>query len=218
MAADTMRLIAAAGAAALTDLTAGFRRADVDADVLSAINGCAGLRRLSLHNLSFDSGTFIAFCLSVSMRRLQHLELVEYYAAEVADDAVGPPDADGYRAAFSALEQLHSLTLENACSIDVLQSQLNHASALRILSIRCVPDNGSDHSSMPSRGSLRALLTPAPHLEVRLLLPATFEGWLALGHPTSRMECTQQWHELHRVVAELESDRVTIVYDETPFD
>jgi hypothetical protein len=106
-------------APALTDLTVRRNRSAVNTELLTAINGCGGLRRLRFESLVFDRGNFAALCSSPNMRRLQHLELVDFIAAKsnLIFINIQPPDADEYRAAFSALEQLQSLTLEKAWGI-----------------------------------------------------------------------------------------------------
>ena len=59
---------------------------------------------------------------------------------------------------------------------------------------------------LPSRVVLSALLTAAPQLEVRLLMAATLERWLALGQSAgpNRVKFTEQWQELQRMGAEMD--------------
>ena len=174
-----------------------------------AIGGCAGPRRLSLHSLTFLSGTLVALCSSPNIRRLQHLELDDSVAWGMRIKSVGPPDAGEYQSAFSPLEHLQSLTLESVRGIHALLPHLHRAPTLRLLSIRCKP-NSSDieaaTSPLPSFDVLSSLLVAAPQLEVRLLMPATLERWLALGHsiPVGRAVIEQQWRELQRMAAEME--------------
>jgi hypothetical protein len=218
-------------APALTDFT--IRRNEwtaSEAALLRAVSQYAGLRRLGLCGVQFFRGSFRSFFTSLNMRRLQHLKLNICLAAEDGmgaivgnGDLIIAPDADEYRAAFSALEQLQSLTLESVFGISILLPHLHLAPALRLLSIRCEPhrcDTGDLHAPLPNRAVLSALLTAAPQLEVRLLMPATFDRWLALGQsaivpftPTPAM-MKQQWRELQRMAAEM--DRVTVVDWEPP--
>ena len=213
-------------APALTDLT--IRRNEwtaSEAALLNAISQCAGLRQLSLCGVQFLRGSFRSFFTSVSMRRLWRLKLSICLAAgDDLEAIVGngdliiAPDADEYRVAFSALEHLQSLLLEAVWGINALLPHLHLAPALCVLSLRCEPENfGSDaaDSALPRRAVLTALLAAAPKLEVRLLLPATFDRWVAHGQspavlfkPTAAM-MKRQWHELQRMAAEL--DRVTVV-------
>ena len=102
-------------AASLTDFT--LRRAalaKIEPPLLAAIGGLAGLHKLSLHRLFISTGNCIALCSLPSLCQLRHLELVGLFFIRV-----GPaPNADEYRAAFSSLEQLQSLTLEKAWGIN----------------------------------------------------------------------------------------------------
>ena len=198
-------------AASLTDFT--LRRAafaKIEPPLLAAIGGLASLHKLSLHRLFISAGNCVALCSAPAMRQLRHLELVELFFIRV-----GPaPDADEYRAAFSALEQLQSLALEKAWGINAPLPHLHLAPSLRLLSIRCEPNRHDilDAASIPGRDGLSALLASAPQLEVRLLLPTTFDRWLALRQPDSAEDhaaSEQQWRELQRMGAEL--DRVSLV-------
>lgn len=210
------------GIPALTDLTVRWpwlmRAAETHVD---AISGCGGLRRLSLHKLHFPYGLFAALCSSPNLRRLHHLELVSMNIARsfMGDDE--PPDPDEYRAAFGALEQLHSLSLEKIYGINVLLDELCRTPPLRLLSIRCQPNpfgNDIAYALLPERDQLQLLLVVAPQLEVRLLMPASLDRWLSigctcgrprLGHDFARFE--EEWRDMQRAAAEL--DRVTIVDD-----
>ena len=151
------------------------------------------------------------------MQRLQHIKLTGFLAAgewHFASDDSRVPNADEYRAVFSQLKQLRSLTLQKVYGIDSLLAHLHRAPALRILSIRCLPDNsaGTSKSRLPSLAVLSALLTAAPHLEVELLMPATLDRWTALRPSAAAQDhaaSEQQWRELQRMGAEME--RVTVV-------
>ena len=210
-------LQALASAPALIDLSLDFQCTGPDAVLLSAIGGIATLDRLKLQRLCFPRGGFLALCSSANMGRLRHLELADCdVTSERADDAE-PPGANAYQAFFSALEQLQSLTLD-VCGINRLLPRLHGSPALRLLSIRCRPDDvgSSAEDSLPSCGALRALLTAAPQLSVRLLMPAALDRWLALGQRIG-VDCAvleQKWHELQRLAAG--SDRVTIIDEEPP--
>ena len=208
-------------APALTELIVFFHKWMVlDAALTKTFSGCAGLRRLSLQCLRTGRGLFRALCSSPNMHRLQHLELGSYFAADQWHDSVVLPDADEYRAAFSALQQLQSLTLERVWGINVLLPHLHFAPALRLLSIVCKPnkvdaDADSTFDALPSRHVLSALLAAAPQLEVRLLMPATLGGWLSL-HAFASVKhhavFAHRWRELKRMGAEME--RVTVVDQE----
>jgi hypothetical protein len=244
---DVMRLIArlpqlrtfgmtvpdgdAAGAALLQPLTDAPALTDlaishpiwtpVGAALLRAIGGYPGLRRLCLRYLCFPSGQFLALCSSPNMRRLQHLELREVHVEDMLTDNIHQSDNE-LQAAFSELEQLQTLSLDRVYGVNRLLPHLHRAPVLRRLSISCtpVPDSFSSdaiRSLLPSRAVLSALLTAAPQLEVRLLMAATLDRWLAI-YSSAGAECRtmleQQWRELQRMATELE--RVIIV-DEEPF-
>ena len=205
-----------AAAPALTDLTVRREFAvKVGAALLAAVSGCAGLRNLSLHRLLFSTGLFLALCSSPNMHQLQHLELVGVSAGSAHNGAGEPPDADEYRAAFSALQQLQSLTLQEVWSVNTLLAYLHHVPALRLLCIRCLPypypHTDTAYFPLPSRAALSALLTVSPRLEVQLCLAATLDRWLAQRRPADvahyRAVFEQQWCELKRMTAEM--DRVT---------
>ena len=199
-------------APALTNLSVDFIWSQASAALMTALGGCLELRRLRLRRLPFPSGQFRALCSSPSMRQLQHLELQDFY---IDDIWTGNIQSDNeLRAAFSALQQLQSLTLIRVCGVNTLLSHLHRVRALRLLSIRCEPENlGSDDatSTLPGRAVLSALLTAAPLLEVRLLLPATIDLWLMWDYliGEDRAVIEQQWRELQHMAVELE--RVTIV-------
>lgn len=120
----------------------------------------------------------------------------------------------------SDLEQLQSLTLQRVWGISELLPRLLRAPFLRLLSIRCKPDfDGieSTYSSLPDHDVLSALLTGAPQLEVRLLMPATLDRWLTVSRSVgefAKILYEQQWCELQRMSVEM--DRVTVV-DWEPF-
>jgi len=204
-------------APALADLAIRWSQVEIASAALSgAIGGCAGsgLRGLSLRSVTFPSGAFLALCSTPNMRRLRHLELGHCFAAAVWFGDVEPPGAVDSKAAFSALEQLRSLTLEKVYGINTLLPHLHLVPALRTLSIRCQPndyDIDSSFSPLPSRAELSALLAAVPQIEVRLIMPAALDGWLALGQSieAGRALIEQQWRELQSMGAELE--RVTVV-------
>jgi hypothetical protein len=216
--ADLLRPLS--DAPALTDLSVNFKDwLAPDTAPLNAISGCAGLRRLEVHRLSFPSGTFIGLCSSSTLRQLQHLELADCYAAAAWIGNVQPCGAAEFESAFIALGRLRSLALENVRGVDLLLPHLRHTPTLHLLSIRCEPSGfgiGAAQSPLPSHAVLRALLTAAPQLEVRLLVPATLERWLAVGQSAGGGVAVfeQQWRELQSVAAEL--DRVTVVNWEPP--
>ena len=133
------------------------------------------------------------------------------------------PGAEEYEAAFSALEQLQSLTLERVYGMNLFLPHLHRASALRVVSIRCESDVayigiGSAFSTLPNRWStlprrdvLSALLASAPQLQVRLHLPADLQRCLTLHQSTAGdlIPRQQSWYELLAMVAGM--DRVTVV-------
>ena len=203
-----------AGASALTDLTVRPDRWVVHGALLSAVGAFAGLRRLSLHRVIFYTDMFLDLCSSANMSRLQHLELTDCVVTPLGN----PPGPEESRAAFSALEQLQSLLLDRMFGVNRLLPHLHCAPTRRLLSIRCEPDYhdiGGSRSPLPRRDVLSALLTSAPQLEVRLLMPATLDRWLTRGQSdgVGRAMSEQQWREFQRMGAVME--RVIIV-DEEP--
>ena len=196
-------------APALTDLAIDFNGMAPNEATLNAISACPGLHRLNLRGLAIPSGLFIGLYSSPNMRQLQHLELFGFAHSGVWVYAGHPSIAADYQTSFSALEQLQSLALENVVGVDVLLSRLHLAPALRLLSIRCYRSYygfGDPYCTLPSRDVLRALLTAAPQLEVRLLVPASLEFWMADHKIGGRALSEWQWHELHRM-----DTRITVV-------
>ena len=133
-------------APALTDLT--LKRSEwvpSEAALLSAISQCAGLRQLDLDGVQFPRGSLRSFFTSPNMRRLQGLVLKDILAvaADTVIDQTGDlmtaPDFDEYpaSAAFSALKQLKSFSLERVYGIDTLLAGLHYAKQLRQLCIHC---------------------------------------------------------------------------------
>ena len=144
-------------APALTSVDITFTQLAQSEVLLGTSTGIAGLCRLSLRDLSFHSGAFLALCSSPNMRRLEHLQLHGVFVASLLTGDVDRPDNE-YRAACCALEQLHSLTLDEAFGINNLLPHLHRAPALRLLSIRCQPSHygiGDVHSPLPSRDGER---------------------------------------------------------------
>ena len=129
-AADGAVLQPLTAAPALTDLAVTFLEWTVpDAALLAVTGGCAGLSRLSLRSPSFPGGAFLALCSLPNMSRLRHLEIADCFAEAEWVGNFGPAGADEYGAAFSALEQLQSLTLERVYGINFLLSHLHHLAA-----------------------------------------------------------------------------------------
>jgi len=194
---------------ALTDLDFTGRTFQfIPLPLLDAMGRCTSLRLLRLRDLLFDVDSFAR----LSPAPLRRLELCQVHVTGeglVTDDT---------RAAFSALDQLESLCLERVNGVDRLLPHLAHAPALRSLTIRCAaeyPDTARLYgATQPSREALARLLAAAPLLAVRLSMATSIDQWrdasqFRSARTSDREGMMNQWHELQRMVAELE--RVVIV-------
>jgi len=76
---------------------------------------------------------------------------------------------------------------------------------------------GAADSSLPSIDALWTLLTAAPRLEVRLLLSASLDRWMALGQSmqVDHSVFKRQRRQLRRAAAVL--DRVAVIDWEPPY-
>jgi hypothetical protein len=163
------------------------------------------------------------------MRQLQHLEIQEFMAATPQDVhsrsfiVEGFPD-DEYRDAFSALQQLQTLTLHQVVEAHSLLRHVPAAKALQLLSIRSLESaepfgKPTANSTRPNLDALRHLLAEAPQLQVHLLKPSTEES--SQNADTSELMRQQAAHEkqrrdLQRMAAELGPERVTVVLADEP--
>jgi len=215
---------------ALTDLTVRWGDLMLSDDaLLGVISHCAALRRLSLRGTLVGRGTFRSLFQSAAMRQLQHLEIHDFMVAIPQDVharsfIVEMFLPDEYRDAFSALQQLQTLTLRRVIAAHALLRHVPAAKALRLLSIRYLPNADAfrkqpANSPHPNLDPLRQLLTEAPQLQVHLLMPAAVEGSQTVdtsGLMRQRASHEKQRRDLQRMAAELGSERVTVVFDDEP--
>ena len=131
--------------------------------------GNCALRHLIVDQPRLYGSMFLEFFLSSHLRSLHTLTLTLLHAAGSMPSLL-PISAEDYAAAFSALAQLHTLTLAGVLDIDAILPHVARAPRLRWLTVQQV--HGShcgDRCVLPSEPILRQLLETAPRLQLTLL-------------------------------------------------
>lgn len=108
---------------------------EASSPLLELVSQLPHLRRLRVHGPRLQSASFVAFCSTPSMSRLESLCLAGWRKAEVRRISM-----QSFGAGFAALVSLRSLELDDCAAVDLLASHLIRAPKLVALAIAGLTD------------------------------------------------------------------------------
>lgn len=214
-------LVSLMSAPSLTHISVTLRIGTAELRGMQSISQCLQLRSLKLTGQNgYVFGFQHLFIIPPSpQQQLERIYLEGFLAQPNLNwHQIPVPTAEEMRNGLAAMFHLTELQLKRIYSLDSLLACLHVAPKLRVLELKLTAQHPSaisfSGSTHPSAGTVRALLTLAPQLEVRLLLTSSIDKWMEdmKGENVRvRMKMAEQWNQLRCDFNAV--PRVTTIYE-----